>query len=905
MGEQNGWRWCYKCQGLFFAGNPSQGGCPAGGSHDASQSGRYVLLWGDGVPGAQDGWRWCQKCQGLFFSQNPSQGICPADRGAHDGSASGHYVLEWGDAVPRTQGLWRWCQKCQGLFFSGNPTAGACPAGGPHDTSNSGEYGVPWQRGAGMAEQWVYVGGPSGANGQGGAAQVLAVHAALLPAGASGQIVYFSGSQWVPPTVWEAIENGPNPQSDPKYPLGKSEIDHTRIYDCATQQISNPGSPDTDLFCSGHAFLPDGRLLIAGGTQHFPVETERDLHHAHWSGSRQSWIFLPRHEVRAAVGSPATALWAPRQPDHLDLLMTGPDGSVWSTWWEAATAWQPWFTIHSEIKAAVGSPVTALWAPHQPDHLDLFMTGSDGTVWSTWWEAAHAWQPWFAIHPEVKAQPRIAVTALWRGQHLDLFMTGTDGAVWSTWWEAAPSWQPWFPIMAGSRWAQGPLLNRDPGQTENNGQPMGGGRWYPSLITLASGGVIAMCGHPLISEFTGSLTDFDVRHNNTKPEIFDPNTETWTLINKALGADQAHDYAPYYPRLHVVPHSGEVFIVQPLYSKMVKQYNQGDPQCTAPAPGQDLCSQYSQDTNPPYAVDVMDKSLFYEITKQQVTHAFTGPQNVEPLYVDRFYTSQETTSVLLPLLHEENYHPRVLICGAVQALIADLAPANPALLQWTATAARQLIDPATHQPPVRNFANSTLLPTGEVVVSGGVSKTPYTEGDGVKAVEIYLAPRSGQPDSWELGPVAHETRGYHSVALLIPDGRVWTAGSEWNYSATPNLSMELFEPDYYQVANRVSITASPGAVNYNQSFGVRFSPDRTIARVVLMRLGSATHAFDGDQRYVSVPFRQAGTTLTAVGPPDATIAPPGYYMLWLIDGNNLPCTLAPFVRVAAEDLRRR
>jgi hypothetical protein len=48
-----------------------------------------------------------------------------------------------------------------------------------------------------MAGKWVYFGAPSGNNGQGGAAQVLAVHAALLPAGAAGQILYFSGSQWV------------------------------------------------------------------------------------------------------------------------------------------------------------------------------------------------------------------------------------------------------------------------------------------------------------------------------------------------------------------------------------------------------------------------------------------------------------------------------------------------------------------------------------------------------------------------------------------------------------------------------------------------------------------------------------------------------------------------------------
>lgn len=152
MARQGGWRWCWKCQGLFFAGNPSQGACPAGSSHDPSQSGQYDMLFGDAILGAQNAWRWCQKCQGLFFSGNPSQGVCPflsflpgPTGNSHDGSASAHYSLMFGDQSTGTQGGWRWCQKCQGLFFSGSPAQGPCPAGGNHDSSASAQYGVPWE----------------------------------------------------------------------------------------------------------------------------------------------------------------------------------------------------------------------------------------------------------------------------------------------------------------------------------------------------------------------------------------------------------------------------------------------------------------------------------------------------------------------------------------------------------------------------------------------------------------------------------------------------------------------------------------------------------------------------------------------------------------------------------------
>src|SRR5262249_31025605 len=158
---------------------------------------------------------------------------------------------------------------------------------------------------------------------------------------------------------------------------------------------------------------------------------------------------------------------------------------------------------------------------------------------------------------------------------------------------------------------------------------------------------------------------------------------------------------------------------------------------------------------------------FYSVTTHDVTRAFPGPQLLDPIYLDPRFTSQETTSVLLPLHHEENYHPRVLVCGGPKALIADLALAAPHTPPLTKTAPRQ-------HTQTRNYANCTLLPTGDVVVTGGVTKgigsDHYTEADGVRVPEIYHPPSEGRADSWDTGPAASETRGYHSVALLMPDG---------------------------------------------------------------------------------------------------------------------------------------
>ena len=92
-----------------------------------------------------------------------------------------------------------------------------------------------------------------------------------------------------------------------------------------------------------------------------------------------------------------TAVWS--NPQHLDLFITDTDGRVMSTWWESARSWQPWFAIHPESARTTGpQPVTAVWS--NPQHLDLFITDTGGRVMSTWWENAKSWQPWFAIFPD-------------------------------------------------------------------------------------------------------------------------------------------------------------------------------------------------------------------------------------------------------------------------------------------------------------------------------------------------------------------------------------------------------------------------------------------------------------------------------------------------------------------------
>ncbi len=137
---QDNWRWCHKCQGLYFSGGANQGHCPAGAAHDHTGSGDYMLMQSANYPG-QNNWRWCNKCQGLSFAGQATQGTCPAG-GVHDHTGSGNYVLLNQQPLAPGQHGWRWCHKCEGLYFAGGGSNGVCPTGGAHDATGSGDYAL-------------------------------------------------------------------------------------------------------------------------------------------------------------------------------------------------------------------------------------------------------------------------------------------------------------------------------------------------------------------------------------------------------------------------------------------------------------------------------------------------------------------------------------------------------------------------------------------------------------------------------------------------------------------------------------------------------------------------------------------------------------------------------------------
>ena len=145
-------------------------------------------------------------------------------------------------------------------------------------------------------------------------------------------------------------------------------------------------------------------------------------------------------------------------------------------------------------------------------------------------------------------------------------------------------------------------------------------------------------------------------------------------------------------------------------------------------------------------------------------------------------------------------------------------------------------------------------------------------------------------------------RLYHSNALLLPDGTVALLGSNPTQGVYER-HIEIYSPAYLfnvdgSPATRPTVTGVPGAVTYGATFQVQTPDAAAISSVVLMRPGSPTHAFDQDQRLVRASYTAGGGVLNVTAPPNGNIAPPGYYMLFIVNSAGVP-SIASFVQLTA------
>lgn len=210
----------------------------------------------------------------------------------------------------------------------------------------------------------------------------------------------------------------------------------------------------------------------------------------------------------------------------------------------------------------------------------------------------------------------------------------------------------------------------------------------------------------------------------------------------------------------------------------------------------------------------------------------------------------------------------------ITAEVIDLNVASP---QWRVVAPMQFS---------RRHLNATLLPDGTVLVTGGVGSLGFNnETKPVLPAELW------NPDSetWTTLPAMQVTRGYHSTALLLLDGRVVVAGGgEGGGAAGHHNDAEIYVPPYLFKGPRPVIEAIPATVGYGETFVVATPDEATVAKVSLIRLPSVTHAFDQNQRFSSLAFTPTGGGLHVTVPANAHLLPPGHYLLFLVNGNGVP-----------------
>ncbi|MCI0401751.1 MAG: DUF1929 domain-containing protein [Gammaproteobacteria bacterium] len=397
------------------------------------------------------------------------------------------------------------------------------------------------------------------------------------------------------------------------------------------------------------------------------------------------------------------------------------------------------------------------------------------------------------------------------------------------------------------------------------------GRWYPSLITLPDGQILTVSG------LSSTLNDPDPKPKgnqfskiNEEHEIYSQ-AHGWAYKGNldVKGKPQKDELPtwPLYPHLFVI-RDGRLF-----YSGgHVFGSNKLAPGWLDVATNAFSSMSISADSNP------FDKtSPVFELNRRdQSASVLLPPAQDQRVMV----MGGGGTKDLKP---ESNTNP---VLGISKVHIVDLKAATPAYTQ------------AKSMHLARMHLNAVLLPDRTVLVSGGEAKSERATEAALHA-EIYDA----ASNSWTLAAKATVPRMYHSIALLLPDGRVITAGSNPE-SADPGggeLRLELFHPPYLFRGPRPFIEHVTQEIHYGEVIEIETPQAQHIQWISLIRPMATTHSWDSSQRLVDIPIERCGfCQLHGLVPHEPTIAPPGWYMLFIIDKERVP-SVARWVHLSRKE----
>ncbi len=391
-------------------------------------------------------------------------------------------------------------------------------------------------------------------------------------------------------------------------------------------------------------------------------------------------------------------------------------------------------------------------------------------------------------------------------------------------------------------------------------------------VVLSDGRVLVVGGHDC------SGVNLGTTHLN----IFDPTTMTWTR-----GPEMA--YPRWYPTVTLLP-DGRALIT----SGSVKTNSDYVPIPEVYDPVANTVTTLSKANR-----SVPNYPFVYVLPNGNIVQAGSdeGVTNTAVLNV----TTQTWTTVDTQLLNGGSsvmYLPgKILKTGSSYYADTSIYDTNPSVA--TAYTIDMTQPNPTWQPTAsmaygRAHHNLTILPDGTVFASGGANTLGgYDPSTAILPTEIW-SPSTG---TWQTVASMATPRMYHSTALLLPDGRILSAGGGRNYVNNADyLSAEIYSPAYLFKGARPTVSSAPSSIGYNASFFVGTPDGASIKSVALIRNGAVTHKINMDQRYIPLTFTQTAGGLTVQAPPDANTAPPGYYMLFIVNSNGVP-SVAPIMHV--------
>jgi len=473
-------------------------------------------------------------------------------------------------------------------------------------------------------------------------------------------------------------------------------------------------------------------------------------------------------------------------------------------------------------------------------HTFLLPTGKV-MFWSTWRESVGLWDPVSSQFSTAGNLPAFNVFCSGHAWLPDgrLFVAG--GHVQNYNGEnRADIFNPFTNLWANADPAQPNVPNM--GSTSTN-TGTSGKRWYPSATTLGNGDVLVLSGDVVPTAQGGS------GNTNRTVQVYEHATNTWRTLTGALRP--TNDLLPTYPRVFAMPDGR--------------------------------------------AISLSDNSNDTEILDLSGAGAWS--------YLEDTLDSN---------LH--NYGPAVMYdTGKIAYIGGGHNPTrNISILDVNATepawryGGGGTVPPPADSPYVMDRArrqnNATILADGTVLITGGTDVTGWNDPNGLIATaEIW------DPVTEEVTQVADANvniyRGYHSTALLLPDGRVLVTGGDHDYGGSipgQNTNAEVYSPAYLfnddgSLATRPTVIAAPDVAELGDTIFVETPDAADIAKALWVVPGAVTHSQNWTQRANTLEFSITDSGVNIDLPADENEAPVGYYMLFLVNDQGTP-SLAEWIR---------